>query len=138
MVQDAEQRLCQLVNFDSLEEPVFKIKNDPRVTPVGGFLRRTGLDEIPQLINVLKGEMSIVGPRPEQAELVERYNVWQRRRLKGVPGITGYQQVINRGIPCLSQRIDYDLYYLKHQSLSLDLQILFKTVGVVIRGDGID
>ena len=138
MVQDAEQRLCQLVNFDSLEEPVFKIKNDPRVTSVGGFLRRTGLDEIPQLINVLKGEMSIVGPRPEQAELVERYNVWQRRRLKGVPGITGYQQVINRGIPCLSQRIDYDLYYLKHQSLSLDLQILFKTVGVVIRGDGID
>ncbi len=138
MVRDAEQRLCQLVNFDSLEEPVFKIKNDPRVTSVGAFLRRSGLDEIPQLINVLKGEMSIVGPRPEQAELVERYNVWQRRRLKGVPGITGYQQVINRGIPCLSQRIDYDLYYLKHQSLSLDLQILFKTVGVVIRGDGID
>jgi lipopolysaccharide/colanic/teichoic acid biosynthesis glycosyltransferase len=81
--------------------------------------------------------MSIVGPRPEQAELVERYNVWQRRRLKGVPGITGYQQVMCRGIPCLTQRIEYDLYYLKHQSLSLDLLILMRTIWVIIRGDGI-
>jgi lipopolysaccharide/colanic/teichoic acid biosynthesis glycosyltransferase len=100
-------------------------------------LRRTGLDEIPQLWNVLKGEMSIVGPRPEQVDLVERYNVWQRRRLKGVPGITGYQQVMSRGVPCLSQRIDYDLYYLKHQSFTLDVLILIRTVGVIIRGDGI-
>lgn len=137
MVQDAEHRLCKLVNFDSLDEPVFKIENDPRVTPVGRFLRRTGLDEVPQFVNVLKGEMSVIGPRPEQADLVERYNVWQRRRLKGVPGITGYQQVMSRGIPCLSKRIDYDLYYLKHQSFSLDMLILLKTVGVVIRGDEI-
>ncbi|MBI5248497.1 MAG: sugar transferase [Desulfomonile tiedjei] len=137
MVQDAEDRLDKLVDFDSLEEPVFKIENDPRVTRLGRFLRRTGLDEIPQLWNVLKGEMSIIGPRPEQADLVERYNVWQRRRLKGVPGITGYQQVMSRGVPCLSQRIDYDLYYLKHQSFALDVLILLKTVGVVFRGDGI-
>jgi exopolysaccharide biosynthesis polyprenyl glycosylphosphotransferase len=137
MVCDAEQRLSEMVDFNSLPTPVFKIENDPRVTPIGGFLRRTGLDEIPQLLNVLKGEMSIVGPRPEQADLVERYNVWQRRRLKGVPGITGYQQVMCRGIPCLTQRIEYDLYYLKHQSLSLDLLILLRTIWVIIRGDGI-
>jgi exopolysaccharide biosynthesis polyprenyl glycosylphosphotransferase len=137
MVEDAEECLEKLVDFDSLEEPVFKIENDPRVTRLGHFLRRSGLDEIPQLWNVLKGEMSIIGPRPEQAELVERYNVWQRRRLKGVPGITGYQQVMNRGVPCLSQRIDYDLYYLKHQGFILDVLILFRTVYVIIRGDGI-
>lgn len=137
MVQDAEDRLPQLVNFDVLREPVFKIDNDPRVTPIGRILRRTGLDEIPQLLCVLKGEMSVVGPRPEQAALVERYNVWQRRRLKGVPGITGYQQVMCRGTTSLSDRIDYDLYYLKHQSISLDLLILLKTIAVVVRGAGI-
>jgi exopolysaccharide biosynthesis polyprenyl glycosylphosphotransferase len=137
MVQDAEERLCEVVDLDALQDPVFKIKNDPRVTRVGRILRRTGLDEIPQLVNVLKGEMSIVGPRPEQADLVDRYDVWQRRRLKGIPGITGYQQVMCRGVPCLSQRIEYDLYYLKHQSLSLDLIVLLRTIVVVIRGDGI-
>jgi exopolysaccharide biosynthesis polyprenyl glycosylphosphotransferase len=137
MVCDAEQRLCEIVDFDSLNDPVFKIENDPRVTRTGGFLRRTGLDEIPQLVNVLRGEMSIVGPRPEQVELVERYNVWQRRRLKGVPGITGYQQVMCRGVPCLNQRIEYDLHYLKHQSFSLDLLILLRTLMVIIRGVGI-
>jgi exopolysaccharide biosynthesis polyprenyl glycosylphosphotransferase len=137
MVCDAEERLCDIVDFDSLPEPVFKIENDPRVTSLGGFLRRTGLDEIPQLINVLKGEMSLVGPRPEQAELVERYNVWQRRRLKGLPGITGYQQVMCRGIPSLAQRIEHDLYYLKRQSFSFDVIILFRTIWVIFRGDGI-
>jgi len=136
MVADAEARLGSLIDVDKLEVPGFKIKNDPRVTPVGRFLRRTGLDEVPQLINVLKGEMSLVGPRPEMLNLVERYTPEQRRRLKAKPGITGYQQVMARGIP-LAAGVKYDLVYLKYQSLSLDLYILLKTILVVLRGSGI-
>ncbi|MBN2308029.1 MAG: sugar transferase [Candidatus Hydrogenedentes bacterium] len=137
MVQDADGRLQELVgDFDSMAEPVFNIRRDPRITRIGRFLRRTSLDEIPQLINVLKGEMSLIGPRPERVELVERYNPWQRRRLKAKPGITGYQQVVSRGDPSLERRIQYDLYYLKYQGPWLDLWILLMTFVVVIRGDG--
>ncbi len=137
MVQDAASRLGELINIDLLREPVFKIRNDPRVTPVGRFLRRFGLDEVPQMFNVLKGDMSLIGPRPEQLELVQRYDAWQRRRLKARPGITGYQQVMSRGETSLDRRINYDLYYLKYQSLFLDILIIWKTFVVVIRGDGI-
>ena len=137
MVADAEARLGALVNVDKLKEPVFKIKNDPRVTPVGRLLRRTSLDEVPQLINVLKGEMSLIGPRPEECGIVARYNHWQRRRLKAKPGITGLQQITNRGSASLSERIKYDLIYLKHQSLLLDLYVLGMTVVVVFRGSGV-
>ncbi len=136
MVEDAEERLDGMIDFDKLKEPVFKLRNDPRITPVGKILRRFGLDEIPQLLNVLLGQMSIVGPRPEQVELVERYDPWQRRRLKARPGITGYQQVVCRGDLSLAKRIEYDLFYLKHQSLFLDVIIMLRTVPVVIRGDG--
>jgi len=136
MVVDAEERLKELVDFDKLKVPGFKLKNDPRVTPVGRILRRTSLDEIPQLLNVLKGEMSLVGPRPELPELVQRYDAWQRRRLKAKPGITGYQQIMARGQP-LAGVLEYDLIYLKHQSLLLDLYILFRTIGVVVRGSGV-
>ena len=136
MVSDADKRLRDMVDFDKLKEPVFKFRNDPRVTRVGKVIRRLGLDEIPQLINVLLGQMSVVGPRPEQVELVERYDPWQRRRLKCRPGITGYQQVVCRGDISLSKRIEYDLYYLKHQSPFLDIIIMLRTVVVVIRGDG--
>ena len=137
MEADAEARLKDLVSFDELAEPVFKLRNDPRVTPVGRLLRRTGLDEIPQLLNVLKGEMSIVGPRPEEIALVERYDAVHRRRLKAKPGITGYQQVTNRGEASLGARVRHDLLYLKHQSLLLDFYIMLKTVGVMVRGKGI-
>ena len=136
MVMDAEMRLKELVDFDKLSVPGFKLKGDPRVTWIGKWLRRTSLDEIPQLLNVLKGEMSLIGPRPELPGLVERYNPWQRRRLKAKPGITGYQQIMARGQP-LAAVIEYDLIYLKHQSLSLDLYILLKTVLVVLRGSGV-
>lgn len=137
MVADAERRLDELVDTRKLDEPVFKLRNDPRVTPIGRFIRRTGLDEIPQLVNVLKGEMSVVGPRPEELALVARYNPWQRRRLKAKPGITGYQQINNRGEPSLAARVKYDLVYLKHQSFLLDLYIMLKTVVVVLRGSGV-
>jgi exopolysaccharide biosynthesis polyprenyl glycosylphosphotransferase len=136
MVEYAEEKLDGMIDFDKLKEPVFKLKNDPRVTPVGKILRRLGLDEIPQLYNVLLGQMSIVGPRPEQVELVQRYDTWQRRRLKARPGITGYQQVVCRGDLSLAKRIEYDLFYLKHQSFFLDVIIMLRTVLVVIRGDG--
>ncbi len=136
MVVDAENKLKDYVNISSLKEPVFKIRNDPRITPLGRILRRSSLDEIPQLINVLKGEMSLIGPRPEEMALVKRYEPLQRRRLKAKPGITGYQQVHSRGGASLEERIKQDLFYLKHQSILLDLYILIKTIVVVIRGDG--
>ncbi len=137
MVAGADARLGDLLDLAALSEPVFKIQNDPRVTPLGRFLRCTGLDEIPQLINVLKGEMSLVGPRPEEIAVVAHYTPWQRRRLKAVPGITGHQQIHNRGEPDLAKRVAFDLIYIKHQGLLLDLYILFKTVKVILFGKGI-
>ena len=138
MVPDAEAQLKNILDVDHLAVPGFKIKGDPRVTPFGRFLRRTSLDEIPQLINVFRGEMSLVGPRPEMPDLVGRYAPDQRRRLKAKPGITGYQQVMARGIPLAAAKgVKYDLIYLKNQSFLLDLYILFKTVIVVLRGSGI-
>ena len=136
MTKDAEADLKKLINVDELEIPGYKIKNDPRVTPLGRFLRRTGLDEIPQFLNVLIGEMSIVGPRPEMPGLVERYTHNQRRRLKAKPGITGYQQIKARGLP-LASGVQYDLFYLKHQSLLFDLYIMIMTMWVILRGKGI-
>jgi len=137
MMIDADQRLKELISMDSLAEPVFKLDSDPRVTPIGKILRNWSLDEVPQCLNVLWGDMSLVGPRPESVELVEKYNPWQRRRLKAKPGITGLQQIMSRGIPSLEKRTALDLYYLKHQGLWLDLYILAKTLLVVIRGDGV-
>lgn len=137
MVENADAQLQEMIDFDNLPEPVFKIKHDPRVTPIGRFLRRWSLDEVPQFFNVLWGTMSLAGPRPEQVELVAIYSPWQRRRLKAKPGITGYQQIMSRGDPSLEKRIALDLYYLKHQGLWLDLFILAKTIIVVIRGDGL-
>ena len=138
MVNNANDQLKDMVDFDKLDEPVFNIRRDPRVTVIGRFLRRTSLDEVPQFINVLLGSMSVVGPRPERKELVERYNAYQRRRLKAKPGITGHQQITSRGDPSLAKRIEYDLWYLKNQGFLLDLFILLKTVLVVFRGDGMD
>jgi lipopolysaccharide/colanic/teichoic acid biosynthesis glycosyltransferase len=134
MVADAEEQLKSLVRFDELTEPVYKLKDDPRVTRVGRFLRRFGLDELPQLINVLRGEMSLVGPRPEVVALAERYNAEQRRRLLVKPGITGWQQVHNRGMPDMAARLAYDVYYLRNRSVSLDLWILVMTVFVIASG----
>ncbi len=136
MVVDAEDRLNELIDIDNLEEPVFKIKNDPRVTLAGRFLRRTSLDELPQVINVLKGEMSLVGPRPEEVRIVEKYSAYQRLRLKAKPGISGYQQIMNRGEASFSKRLEYDLVYLEKQNVIMDLHILFMTVFVVFSGKG--
>ncbi|MBM3335915.1 sugar transferase [Candidatus Sumerlaeota bacterium] len=110
--------------------------NDPRITRVGRWLRRTSLDELPQLCNVARGDMSMVGPRPEMPQIVERYEPWQRIRLGVKPGITGLWQIIGRKNLPLELNLEYDLYYIKNQSLILDLVILLKTIPAVVFGRG--
>jgi len=136
MVTNAEELLPELVEVESLSEPVFKLESDPRVTRLGAILRRTSLDELPQLLNVLVGEMSLVGPRPEEERMVRLYNVWERRRLKARPGITGLQQVTCRGVDSLRERVKWDILYLRKRSILLDLWILLKTIWVVVSGRG--
>lgn len=136
MIQGADKQLGELIDLASLEEPVFKLKDDPRVTRVGSFLRRFSLDELPQLINVLAGDMSLVGPRPEETWLVRLYNDQQRRRLAVRPGMTGPMQVNGRGDLTFAQRLQLELDYIEHYSLRRDIVILLKTIPVVLRGRG--
>jgi exopolysaccharide biosynthesis polyprenyl glycosylphosphotransferase len=136
MVVDAEARLVELVDVAALREPVFKLERDPRVTRVGTLLRRTSLDELPQLWNVLKGDMSLVGPRPEEEKMVARYDAHQRRRLKAKPGITGLQQVEARGTASLDERIRLDVIYIRRRTFLFDLWILARTVFAVLSGRG--
>jgi lipopolysaccharide/colanic/teichoic acid biosynthesis glycosyltransferase len=122
---------------NSSEKTVFKIKNDPRVTPVGKFLRRTSLDELPQFWNVLKGEMSLVGPRPPVPYEIEAYYIWHRRRvLEAKPGITGLWQFHGRSKTTFDQMVRLDLQYAKKWSPMLDVKILLQTPGAVLSGDG--
>jgi exopolysaccharide biosynthesis polyprenyl glycosylphosphotransferase len=116
--------------------PLFKMRNDPRVTRVGRFLRRTSLDEVPQLWNVLKGDMSLVGPRPPVPSEVEEYHPWQRRRLEAPPGITGLWQVSGRSDLPFDEMVMLDIYYIENWSLVLDFGILLRTIPAVISGRG--
>jgi len=136
MVQGAEVRKDDLLAHNIMEGPVFKMKNDPRVTRVGRFLRKTSLDELPQLFNVLRGDMSFVGPRPPIPEEVEKYEGWQRRRLSMKPGITGLWQVSGRNQIDFHQWMKLDLEYIDNWSIWLDLKILIKTIYVVLLGKG--
>ncbi len=111
-----------------------KTAHDPRITPLGRFLRRTSLDELPQLWNVLRGEMSLVGPRPELPEIVGQYQPWQHLRHLVTPGITGWWQVSRDGTCLMHEATELDLYYVYHQSLKLDFLILARTLGAVVRG----
>ena len=133
---DAADRLESVVSLDQLEQPMFKLKDDPRVTRVGRRLRRFSIDELPQLWNVLRGDMSIVGPRPEQIELVERYLPEHRFRLEVKPGMTGPMQVYGRGDLTFAERLAVELDYVENLSLALDMKILATTVPVAIRGRG--
>jgi lipopolysaccharide/colanic/teichoic acid biosynthesis glycosyltransferase len=112
-------------------------EGDPRITRVGALLRRASLDELPNLLNVLRGEMSIVGPRPTIPVQVEQYTERQRERLRVKPGITGWAQVNGRASLPWSERIELDLWYVEHQSLLLDLRILARTAGILLRGQGL-
>jgi exopolysaccharide biosynthesis polyprenyl glycosylphosphotransferase len=131
MVRDAEAMLSQLVALDELSEPIFKLKADPRVTRIGRFLRRTSLDELPQLINVLRGEMSIVGPRPEVVDLVERYAPEHEVRLRVKPGITGPWQVYGRSELTFEEMISVEREYVENLSLGRDLRIVLMTIPAV-------
>jgi lipopolysaccharide/colanic/teichoic acid biosynthesis glycosyltransferase len=136
MVVNAEELLDQLIDLDALEEPMFKLRDDPRVTPLGYFLRRWSIDELPQFYNILKGEMSLVGPRPEEARLVQRYNDWHRLRLLAKPGLTGPVQISGRADLRLEDRVRLEVDYICNYSIWKDIEILLKTVPAVIRGNG--
>jgi len=136
MVADAEDLLSALVPFDKLREPVFKLQKDPRVTRVGRVLRRTSLDELPQLVNVLRGDMSLVGPRAEQVELVDRYEPAHMFRLAVKPGITGPMQIYGRGRLTFDERLAVEREYVENLSVGRDIRILALTVAPVIRGTG--
>lgn len=117
-------------------EKVFKLKRDPRITPIGAFLRRTSLDELPQLINIVKGEMSLVGPRPPIAYEIENYQPWHMERLKAVPGLTGLWQVSGRSSVSFDEMVRLDIRYINEWSFTRDLAIIAKTIPVVLRGTG--
>ena len=136
MVNGAHERLDEVVHLDGLEDPMFKLRDDPRVTRVGRFLRRWSLDELPQLLNVVRGDMSLVGPRPEQVELVERYRPEHRFRLDARPGMTGPMQVFGRGDLDFDERLAVEREYIENVSLGRDIRILVMTIPVVISGKG--
>lgn len=136
MFIDAEERLKEVIQYDENGKPVYKFKDDPRVTPVGAFLRRTSLDELPQLINVLKGEMSLVGPRPELPWLVQHYDLWQHKRLTVPQGITGWWQINGRSDKPMHLHTEDDIYYIQNYSFFLDIFILWKTVAAVFKRKG--
>ena len=137
MVLDADAQLTELLAQQSRGgTPLFKVDDDPRITPLGRVLRDTSLDELPQLVNVLTGAMSLIGPRPQRREEVELYTERDRRRLDVRPGITGLWQISGRSRLGWEQARELDLRYVENPSILMDLRILIATVGVVLRRDG--
>lgn len=136
MVTDAEARLGDLMHLNERTGAAFKMEDDPRITPVGRFLRRTSIDELPQLWNVLTGSMSLVGPRPPLPREVAEYDIWHRRRLSMKPGITGLWQIEARHEPDFDRWVEHDLVYIDGWSLWLDLKILLRTVPALLAHGG--
>jgi exopolysaccharide biosynthesis polyprenyl glycosylphosphotransferase len=136
MCHDAEKRISEVISVDDLAEPMYKLRRDPRVTRVGRILRRTSLDELPQLFNVLRGDMSLVGPRPEEVWLVERYDETQRFRLQMRPGITGPMQVHGRGELNFQERMAVEREYVENYSLRKDPKIMLRTISTIFRAHG--
>jgi lipopolysaccharide/colanic/teichoic acid biosynthesis glycosyltransferase len=134
MVRDAEARLVDLNHRNEIRGPAFKVSADPRVTRLGRWLRRSSLDELPQLWNVLRGDMSLVGPRPPLPDEVARYDVWHRRRLAMKPGITGLWQVSARRADDFNRWVTIDLDYIDRWSLWLDVKILARTIPAMLEG----
>ncbi|MGE7683269.1 sugar transferase [Peribacillus simplex] len=131
MVTDAEERLTDLLNLNQVSGSMFKMKNDPRVTKIGKFIRKTSIDELPQLWNVFKGEMSLVGPRPPLLREVSEYTSYQMQRLLVTPGCTGIWQATARNSVGFKEMVEMDLYYIRNRSILFDLKIIFQTVIVL-------
>lgn len=131
MVSNAEQQLDHLLGKNEIKGAMFKIKNDPRITKVGKFIRRTSIDELPQLVNVLRGEMSLVGPRPPLPREVLQYTNYDRQRLEVVPGCTGLWQVSGRNDVGFHEMVELDLYYINNCNVVMDLKIMFRTILVL-------
>lgn len=136
MYVDAEERKAELMPRNDADGPLFKMQNDPRITRVGSIIRKRSIDELPQLFNIIKGDMSIVGPRPPLPQEVEQYTELQLRRLDVVPGLTGLQQISGRSNLKFDEWIQLDLQYIDKQSLWLDIVIMCKTISVVLLGRG--
>ena len=135
MVHNAEDLLKDLMDRNEQTGPVFKINDDPRITKVGKFIRKTSIDELPQLFNVLKGDMSLVGPRPAIPREVEQYNSYQMQRLAVKPGLTCIWQVSGRNNIGFDEWVEMDIEYIKTRNLWLDIKLIFKTVGVLFGDD---
>jgi lipopolysaccharide/colanic/teichoic acid biosynthesis glycosyltransferase len=137
MVEDAEAAQAALEHMNENSGPVFKIFKDPRITKIGAVLRRTSIDELPQLFNVLKGEMSLVGPRPLNLRDVSRFSeAWLMRRFSVKPGLTCLWQISGRSHVSFDRWIELDLHYIDHWSLEMDIKILFRTIPAVLKGTG--
>jgi lipopolysaccharide/colanic/teichoic acid biosynthesis glycosyltransferase len=137
MVYNAEELKADLQSMNESDGPTFKIKKDPRVTLIGRFLRKTGLDELPQLFNVVKGEMALIGPRPPLPSEVEKYERWHLRRLSVRPGVTCTWQIIpNRNEVVFDKWMKLDIQYIDTWSVKKDLQLLFRTIKTVLHGTG--
>ncbi|WP_229216166.1 sugar transferase [Enterococcus faecium] len=136
MVVNAEEKLKELEAFNEQNGPIFKIKEDPRVTRVGRFLRRTSLDEFPQLVNVIKGDMSLIGPRPPLEKEVFQYTEYQKKRLQVKPGCTGLWQVSGRSNVDFEKMLQLDVEYIEHYNMFMDAKIFFKTFKVLFTGEG--
>ncbi|MEZ4867903.1 MAG: exopolysaccharide biosynthesis polyprenyl glycosylphosphotransferase [Caldilineaceae bacterium] len=136
MCVDAEQRKSELLHRNEVDGPIFKMQRDPRITRVGAFIRKTSIDELPQLFNILRGDMSLVGPRPPVPQEVDQYHFEQLRRLNAVPGLTGLQQVSGRSDLSFERWVELDLEYIADQSLRHDIKILLKTIPTVLLGRG--
>ena len=138
MVPNAEEKLNEILEQNEMDGPAFKMKNDPRITRVGRLIRKASIDELPQLINILKGEMSIVGPRPALPREVVQYTEYERQRLYVTPGLTCYWQMQpNRNEIAFDKWIELDLRYIRERNIRIDWKIIFQTIKVVIGGFGV-
>lgn len=136
MCEDAETKLEDLLQHNEIEGAMFKIKDDPRVTKVGKFIRKTSIDELPQLLNVLKGDMSLVGPRPPLEREIKEYSTYDKQRLLIKPGCTGVWQISGRNNVSFDDMVEMDVHYIKNLSIWNDIKIILKTLLVMIKSEG--
>jgi lipopolysaccharide/colanic/teichoic acid biosynthesis glycosyltransferase len=140
MWEDADKKFAELYKYEYTEREIenmkFKISDDPRVTRAGTFLRKSSLDELPNLINVIKGEMNLIGPRPEIPEMIRYYKPWQMEKFSIKPGITGLAQINGRGLLSFQKTIEYDLMYVREKNFFLDVYIFLRTLVIVVKSIG--